>query len=97
MIIWFLAASGADPKHVVLVVDATIPPSEFDQEAVTVCTETKHPVIILANKIDRLNQSERIHSLRRLHDAYPTLPIIPFSAKKGEGKDEALALLFPRA
>jgi GTP-binding protein len=92
-IIWYLSESGARPT-IALIVDAMIPPSDFDIEAVRVCKEEGHPIIIVANKIDRLNQKERISSLRLLADAFPDIEIFPSSAKTKEGIDIVRKRLF---
>ncbi len=93
-IIWYLAESGAQPT-IALVVDAMIPPSDFDREAVTVCLEQRHPILIIANKVDRLNQKERKDSLTALAEAFPGVEIMPSSAKTKEGIDVIRKKLFP--
>jgi len=93
-IIWYLSESGAKPT-IALIVDAMIPPSDFDIEAAKVCQEEGHPLLIVANKIDRLNQKERIASLRSLGEAFPDAEIFPASAKTKEGIDIIRKRLFP--
>jgi GTP-binding protein len=93
-IVWYLAESGAQPT-IALIVDAMIPPSDFDREAVAVCQEQRHPILIVANKVDRLNQKERKDSLTALAEAFPGAEIIPSSAKSKEGIDIIRKKLFP--
>jgi GTP-binding protein len=93
-IIWYLAESGAKPT-IALIVDAMIPPSEFDIEAAKICGEVGHPMVVVANKIDRLNQKERLASLKALTEAFPGAEIIPSSAKTREGIDIVRKRLFP--
>jgi GTP-binding protein len=94
-ILWYLSESGARPT-IALVVDAMIPPSDFDLEAAAVCKEEGHPLVIIANKIDRMNQRERALSMRDLSEAFPGATIIPSSAKTREGIDEVRDVLFPK-
>ncbi len=91
-ILWYLAESGAKPT-VALVVDAMVPPTDFDLEAARVCETEKHPYVIIANKCDRLNQKERALTMKRLSEAFPGAKIFPHSAKSGEGKSEVRAAL----
>jgi GTP-binding protein EngB required for normal cell division len=91
-ILWYLAESGAKPT-VALVVDAMVPPTEFDQEAVRVCENEQHPYVVIANKCDRLNQKERSLAIKQLSEAFPGATIIPHSAKTGEGKSEVRTAL----
>lgn len=93
-IIWYLTESGAKPT-IALIVDAMIPPSEFDIEAAKICGEVGHPMVVVANKIDRLNQKERIASLKALAEAFPNAEIFPSSAKTREGIDIVRKRLFP--
>jgi GTP-binding protein len=94
-ILWYLSASGARPT-IVLVVDAMIPPSDFDKEAIAVCKTEGHPLLIVANKVDRMNQRERALALRALAEAFPDTTIIPSSAKTREGINAVREIVFPK-
>ena len=80
----------------VLIVDARHKPTADD---VTMCDWFKGtgcPVIVAANKLDKLKKSEIEPNLARIRETLAlgegTL-LIPFSAEKGTGKTELLAAI----
>ena len=80
----------------VLIVDARHKPTADD---VTMCDWFKGtgcPVIVVANKLDKLKKSEIEPNLALIRQTL-TLPeealLIPFSAEKGTGKTELLAAI----
>lgn len=78
----------------VLIVDARHKPTADD---VTMCDwfkSTGCPVIVVANKLDKLKKSEIEPNMQRIRETLElddTMPLIPFSAEKGTGKMEVLA------
>ena len=89
----------AEPELVtlgVLIVDARHKPTADD---VTMCDwfkGTGRPVIVVANKLDKLKKSEIEPNMARIRETLAlgeeTL-LIPFSAEKGTGKAELLAAI----
>ena len=80
----------------VLIVDARRKPTADD---VTMCTwfkESGCPLIVVANKLDKLKKNEIEPNLQRIWDTLE-LPdaaaLIPFSAEKGIGKTELLSAI----
>lgn len=80
----------------VLIVDARHKPTADD---VTMCTwfkESGCPLIVVANKLDKLKKSEIEPNLQRIWDTLK-LPdaavLIPFSAENGIGKTELLSAI----
>lgn len=80
----------------VLIVDARHKPTADD---VTMCTwfkESGCPLIVVANKLDKLKKNEIEPNLQRIWDTLE-LPdmaaLIPFSAEKGIGKTELLSAI----
>ena len=77
----------------VLIVDARHKPTADD---VTMCEYFKssdRPFVVVANKLDKLKKSEVEPNLARILQtlALPEgVPLIPFSAEKGTGRDELL-------
>lgn len=94
MILWYLTSGEARVALVVLVIDAAVGMTEFDREMLTLLREEGHPFIILANKIDKLNQKEFAERFRALSGEIPDARIFPFSAKTRRGVREARAHLF---
>ena len=80
----------------VLIVDARHKPTADD---VTMCTwfkESGCPLIVVANKLDKLKKNEIEPNLQRIWDTLElpdTATLIPFSAEKGIGKTELLSAI----
>ncbi len=80
----------------VLIVDARHKPTADD---VTMCTwfrESGCPMIVLANKLDKLKKSEVEPNLQRIREVLALddgVLLIPFSAEKGTGKTELMAAI----
>lgn len=80
----------------VLIVDARHKPTADD---VTMCTwfkESDCPLIVVANKLDKLKKNEIEPNLQRIWDTLElpdTAALIPFSAEKGIGKTELLSAI----
>lgn len=78
----------------VLIVDARHKPTADD---VTMCNwfqETGCPLIVLANKLDKLKKSEiepNLEMIRQTLALHDNDTLIPFSAEKGIGKTELMA------
>lgn len=92
--IWF-----AEPDLMtlgILIVDARHRPTQDDQIMCRWFQECGRPFVIAANKVDKLKKSElepniiRIRETLQLNDA---VKVIPFSAEKGEGRQELLQLI----
>ena len=80
----------------VLIVDARHKPTADD---VTMCTwfkESGCPLIVVANKLDKLKKNEIEPNLQRIWDTLElpdTAALIPFSVEKGIGKTELLSAI----
>ena len=80
----------------VLIVDARHKPTADD---VTMCTwfkESGCPLIVVANKLDKLKKNEIEPNLQRIWDTLElpdTAVLVPFSAEKGIGKTELLSAI----
>ena len=89
----------AEPELItlgVLIVDARHKPTADD---VTMCDWFKGtgcPVIVVANKLDKLKKSEIEPNMARIRETLELgedTVLIPFSAEKGTGKAELLAAI----
>ncbi len=78
-------------RLVVQLVDARIGPTRDDEDMLDFLVQTEMPFIVVATKVDKLNATERRKNLEALR-AHPLVAeasaVIPFSALKGEGKDD---------
>ena len=76
---------------VLQLIDLKVGPTADDVMMLQYLTAAELPFIVVATKADKLNKTERTAALAALasHPDIPTdTPIIPFSALKGEGRDE---------
>ncbi len=91
MINKYFFVSGCQQKTVVLIIDAKVGPTKDDLEFVAALDEYKKNVIILANKIDKLNKEKHEPQLKMIKEVMGGHKVIPYSAKKLIGVKELLA------
>ncbi len=91
---WF-----ADPELMTLglqIVDARHKPTADDVTMADFFRNSGRPFAVVANKLDKLKKSEIEPNLLRIRDTLELtedVPAIPFSAEKGTGREELLALI----
>jgi GTP-binding protein EngB required for normal cell division len=90
MIQWFLLEEVYD-RLVVLVLDIKVGPSEMDLEMLRILSESNNEVLVVLNKVDKLNQKERHGQIQQIIAQIPEgLETILCSAKTREGRAEIL-------
>ena len=80
----------------VLIVDARHKPTADDVTMFQWFRGTGCPVVVVANKLDKLKKSEiesNLALIRETLDLGPDDVLVPFSAEKGEGKDALITAL----
>ncbi len=80
----------------ILVVDARHKPTADDNTMAQVFLSSGRPCVVAANKLDKLKKSEIDGNLQRIRDTLSLpeyVPVVPFSAEKGEGKDRLMTLI----
>ena len=80
----------------VLIVDYRHPPTNNDITMAQWFLNSGCPFVVVANKMDKLKKSELIPNLETIrHDlGLPEdCPVIPFSAEKGNGKDDLVKMI----
>ena len=80
----------------ILIVDYRHPPTQNDIIMASWFIQSGCPFVVVANKMDKLKKSELEPNLVTIREdlALPEgTPIIPFSAEKGNGKDELVRLI----
>lgn len=80
----------------ILIVDYRHPPTQNDITMANWFIQSGCPFVVVANKMDKLKKSELEPNLVTIRAdlALPEgTPIIPFSAEKGNGKDELVRLI----
>lgn len=80
----------------VLIVDSRHKPTADDRTMSDFFLSTEKPFAIVANKLDKLKKSEIEGNIQRIRDTLELperVPVIPFSAEKGDGKQALLDLI----
>lgn len=75
----------------VLIVDYRHPPTNNDITMVNWFLDSGCPFVVVANKMDKLKKSElkpNLEVIRRDLGLPDSCPVIPFSAEKGDGREE---------
>ena len=78
----------------VLIVDARHKPTKDDETMAKFFKDTECPVIVAANKLDKLKKSEIEPNLALIRETLAldeSVPLVPFSAEKGMGRAELIA------
>ena len=78
----------------VMIVDARHKPTADDVTMAAWFKDSGRPMLVVANKLDKLRKSEIEANLALIREtlALPdTVPLIPFSAEKGQGRETLLA------
>ena len=84
----------------VLIVDARHKPTADDCTMANWFKETDCPLAVAANKLDKLKKSEiapNLEQIRTTLELGEDVPVIPFSAEKGTGKEELLRIILEAA
>ncbi len=94
----FFAAPGAITLGI-QIVDARHKPTADDVTMARWFLDTGCPMIVVANKMDKLKKSEyepNVRCIRETLELPEDTPVLLFSAEKGSGRDELLALIQSR-
>ena len=84
----------------VLIVDARHKPTANDVIMAQYFQNSGKPYLVVANKLDKLKKSEIDSNLTRIRETLEledTTVLIPFSAEKGEGREELLSQILHAA
>ena len=80
----------------VMIVDSRHKPTADDCTMARWFQETGCPLVVVANKLDKLKKSEvegNLQLIRETLELGEDTPLIPFSAEKGTGKEELLRII----
>jgi len=69
-------------------VDVNVPPQDSDRQLLDFLNASGRDFLLIATKSDRLSNNQLQNALKGLAEAYPSAPVIPFSAKTGVGRDQ---------
>lgn len=92
LILWYMRDTHPAERTFVLVIDAQVGITDYDNEIIEIARKTDDSLIIVANKSDKLNQKKK-HALM-LEMETQGHPFVLISAKNGRGRDEVFSALF---
>ena len=84
----------------VMIVDARHKPTADDCTMAQWFKDTGRPMVVVANKLDKLKKSEiqpNLDQIRLTLELEEDVPVIPFSAEKGDGRQDLLSAIFAAA
>lgn len=83
-------------KLVIQLVDSRIGPTKDDEMMLSFLRQLEIPFCVVATKVDKLNATERKKNLAAIaeHPLISGSEVIPFSALKGEGKEDLWKTVF---
>ncbi|MBI5798986.1 MAG: YihA family ribosome biogenesis GTP-binding protein [Candidatus Yonathbacteria bacterium] len=92
LILWYLGSGEARVSLVVLIVDSIVKPMPYDKEMADILRAENIPFVVVANKIDRLNQTEKSHNMKAIEAALGA-EVVPYSARTHYGREDLLELI----
>jgi GTP-binding protein len=94
MVNWYFFVSNYEQKKVILIIDANVGPTKDDLDMLYSLEDHGKDIIIVANKIDKIKQSEYEEQFKHINELVGIHKIIPYSAKKKIGVKELLGEIF---
>lgn len=96
-LIWYLTESGSTVERFCLVLDAKAGLTEIDKSALLLARESQTPVVVLVNKIDKLNQKSLSHLQKELttelSDYTNVRKVLYYAAKTGQNVNKVQEFL----
>lgn len=89
-------SSARDIRLVVQLIDMRHAPSQQDIDMIEYMNECGIPFAVALTKCDKLNKTERMNQLESICAViakYGNIPVVPFSATKGDGTEELRGLI----
>jgi GTP-binding protein len=89
LITWFICDTQVEKRVHVLIIDAQVGLTQLDVDTLEFLYRTNHPIILLLNKTDKMNQSEISKALNQTRSLVAgVVEIIVFSAKAKKGTEQ---------
>lgn len=89
-IFWYIENSSNRPEAVFLIIDINAGLTPLDEEMIKALKENNHKFFVIANKSDKLNKSDLEKKVSEIKKE--GINVVPFSAKKGKGREEILSI-----
>jgi GTP-binding protein len=94
LIDWYLFQSAYIQQKVLLIIDAEVGPTDNDFEMLRSLEATAKPVLVVANKADKIRKSRAPVRWRELQKLLGHHPVVPYSSEKSIGREALTAVLF---
>jgi GTP-binding protein len=94
LIYWYLLYAHVDQKKIVLIIDAKVGATDLDLEILRRLSEAEKNIIIIANKFDKLKNSEQKRRMNEIRAQVGEYPVIPYSALEKTGLGELINTIF---
>jgi len=93
LIMWYITDVRPEERILIIVLDAQVGLTDYDRELIALAIEQDESVVVVLNKIDKLNQKNRKIAIDTV-TAETSFPVVPISAKKGKGRKEFFETVF---
>lgn len=90
MMLWYLMYSEVKNRLVILIIDAKVGITPFDQDMVKTLLEFQIDHIIVANKMDKLERNQKDIQLEFIRSRYINSVVLPYSSKDKFGREELM-------
>lgn len=97
LMMWYFEYADVKKRMVVHIIDSVVGCMDFDRQMTEYLDSLHIPHIILANKKDKLSKHDQKKHLEDIRHACGSVPVIAYSAKTNEGKNEVLTTIFHMA
>lgn len=92
LILWYLGSGEAKVSLVVLIVDLGVKPMPYDKEMADILRAENINFVVVGNKVDRLNQTERSHNVKAIESALGAT-VLQYSARTKSGRENLLGVI----
>jgi len=92
-ILWYVEFSSERPRAVFLIIDVRVGLTALDWDMIKILKENNHNIIIVANKIDKLNKNAVRKQLSLIQKEAQGISVLGYSAKTNEGKNELTKII----
>lgn len=90
LIDWYLFNNKFEQRLIVQIIDAEIGPTKDDLELLSVLKEHHKPVLVLANKIDKIKKSQYVSQCQKIKQQLGEVELMFYSSKTGSGIREVV-------
>ncbi|EKE29245.1 MAG: Ribosome biogenesis GTP-binding protein YsxC [uncultured bacterium (gcode 4)] len=94
MILEFLEKSLNEKTKIIVIMDSFVWPTEQDIEVFSYLTDKDLDILVVLNKVDKINQKELEATKKKLTETFGNIPYILYSCKNNKYRDEALKAIF---